>query len=303
MFKLGWTKAVRLNLWVKQQNLSKISALTTLVTMSCTHTLASTNSGDLLLGTVIVIMPCNKGVIVAADRLLTSKTRSGVQTADKVLLANEAFAIASHGAPRVVGYKVDDSSDILFDANKTASNFLSTQQRDKAQNLSDAQVVSLAQLLFNERNRALQLLPNGRDLELLNTIERPVLTTLIVHFPITRKPAEVVEIEIYRAESADRNKALREDVLGARVYGEAQPLSDYMNKNAQSDVAKAISKADFTADWSEGKALKLVSKMIAITHKTSSSTVGQEFDALLISSNGKSKWIARNLKSNAEGND
>lgn len=245
------------------------------------------SQGDNLKGTLIVLVPSLRGVLVCSDRLGRSKTTGFKAVRErKILSAGNGCIIATFNASAIQAIQTDGTRKTIFDAASESQKFLNAKNLDFKREFPAPIAFELAQTLVKTSDFAFAQLPNRTQLIKGIDKTKPMFCVRILNHNLPSKSFEVVEIDILSPTESNRFRVKKSRLESVDAWGMPDAIEAYRNQNPDSDIAKALRAPCPCWHWTENQSRKLAIQMNQITHLKFPQDVGSEMDFLFIDMNG-----------------
>lgn len=243
--------------------------------------------GDVLRGTLIVLVPTRNGVLVSADKLAHSTINAHVeQSNSKIVKAGRNCIVAATHAKIVQGIRADGVRDTLFDALLETKKFIDNQNHNLVQEFPADVAFRLAQTLVERYDAAINQLPNKEQLLKSVGSNRPLFYVKILNRNQKSRLFEIVAIDVYRAGVNKRFDISKHPLETADAWGMPEEIDRYRKTKENSDIAKSLEIPCPCWQWKEQKARELAIQMNEITHLKFPHEVGKDLDFLFIDNQG-----------------
>jgi hypothetical protein len=252
------------------------------------------SNGQLLGGTLLVVIPCSEGMILVSDRLASSKSSNQKFDTCKLVQLSGKGAIGSVNACEVVAFAAG-KRQTLFSASEVAANCIKSRRIDLTKGITAVDAQFIANTLVSSFDKAIKEI-SGEKLMQRIPIDKLLFGSFVVHYVPAERQFEIIAFNVYRPEAPKRTLLERNLIRTTLPDGASTSVLKFAHDHPKSHVAIALQDPSPCKTWPLRTSLEVGVQMILLAHKAEPNSVGDTFDALLLRPNMSSTWLCEKAK-------
>lgn len=252
------------------------------------------SNGQLLGGTLLVVIPCSQGIILASDRLASSKSNNQKFDTCKLVQLHGKGAIGSVNACEVVSF-VAGKRQTLFFASDIVANCIKDRRIDLSKGVTPVDAMYIGNTLISEFDKAIKEI-SGEKLLQRTPLDKLLFGSFLVHYVPEDRQFEIITFNIYRPEAPQRKLLERNLIKTTLPEGASTSVLKFAHDHPKSQVAIALQDPSPCKNWPLRTSLDVGVQMILLAHEAEPNSVGDTFDAMLLRPNETSTWLCKKVK-------